>query len=138
MCRRRVLNLIFSFVDTHFYSPLRGEFHMLQDISRNKWQRFLPVAIGAILAIALVGIPGGRALLARAFRSLRTQKVQAVNGNLSPFTDPNAKPALHQMIAQTISDDVGVAAHQPHQPPPASTPHPPTTRLYPPPSAHPQ
>jgi hypothetical protein len=89
---------------------------MLQDTSRNKWQRFLPVAIGAILAVALVGIPGGRALLARAFRSLRMQRVQAVNVNLSAFTDPNANPALHQMIAQMISDDVVVAANDPDQP----------------------
>jgi len=44
------------------------------------------------------------------------QKVQAVNVNLSAFTDPNANPALHQMIAQMISDDVVVAANEPDQP----------------------
>jgi hypothetical protein len=44
------------------------------------------------------------------------QKVQAVNVNLSAFTDPNANPALHQMIAQMVSDDVVVAANEPDQP----------------------
>jgi hypothetical protein len=89
---------------------------MLQDASRNKWQRFLPAVIGAILVVGLVGLPAGRNLLARGFRSLRMQKVQAVNVNLSAFTDPNANPALHQMIAQMISDDVVVAANEPDQP----------------------
>jgi hypothetical protein len=46
------------------------------------------------------------------------QKVEAVNVNLSAFTDPNANPALHQMIAQMISDDVVVAANEPDQPAP--------------------
>jgi hypothetical protein len=89
---------------------------MLQDTSRNKWQRFLPAVIGAVLAVGLIGLPAGRNLLARGFRSLRMQKVQAVNVNLSAFTDPNANPALHQMIAQMISDDVVVAANEPDQP----------------------
>jgi hypothetical protein len=89
---------------------------MLQDTSRNKWQRFLPAVIAAVLAVGLVSLPAGRNLLARGFRSLRMQKVQAVNVNLSAFTDPNANPALHQMIAQMISDDVVVAANEPDQP----------------------
>ena len=89
---------------------------MLEDTSRNKWQRFLPAVIGAVLAVSLAGLPAGRKLLARGFRSLRMQKVEAVNVNLSAFTDPNANPALHQMIAQMISDDVVVAANEPDQP----------------------
>jgi hypothetical protein len=44
------------------------------------------------------------------------EKVQAVNVNLSAFTDPNANPALHQLIAQMISDDVVVAANEADQP----------------------
>ena len=64
---------------------------MLEDTSRNKWQRFLPAVIGAVLVAGLIGLPAGRNLLARGFRSLRMQKVQAVNVNLSAFTDPNAK-----------------------------------------------
>jgi hypothetical protein len=89
---------------------------MLQEASRNKWQRFLPAVIAAVLVAGMVGFPAGRDLLARFFRSLRMQKVQAVNVNLSAFTDPNANPALHQMIAQMVSDEVVVAANEPDQP----------------------
>ncbi len=88
---------------------------MLQEASRNKWQKFLPAVIGAVVVAGIVGFPSGRQLLGRFFRSLRMQKVQAVNVNLSAFTDPNANPALHQMIAQMISDDVVVAANEPDQ-----------------------
>jgi hypothetical protein len=89
---------------------------MLQEASRNRWQKFLPAVLGALVVVAIVGFPSGRDLLGRFFRSLRMQKVQAVNVNLSAFTDPNANPALHQMIAQMISDDVVVAANEPDQP----------------------
>ena len=89
---------------------------MLQEASRNKWQKFLPALIGAVIVAGIVGLPSGRPLLGRFFRSLRMQKVQAVNVNLSAFTDPNANPALHQMIAQMISDDVVVSANEPDQP----------------------
>jgi hypothetical protein len=89
---------------------------MLQEASRNKWQKFLPAVIGAVVVVGIVGFPSGRELLGRFFRSLRMQKVQAVNVNLSAFTDPNANPALHQMIAQMISDDVVVSANEPDQP----------------------
>lgn len=89
---------------------------MLQEASRNKWQKFLPAVIAAVAVAAFVGFPSGRNLWGRFFRSLRMQKVQAVNVNLSAFTDPNANPALHQMIAQMISDDVVVAANEPDQP----------------------
>jgi len=89
---------------------------MLQEASRNKWQKFLPAVIGAVVVVGIVGFPSGRELLGRFFQSLRMQKVQAVNVNLSAFTDPNANPALHQMIAQMISDDVVVSANEPDQP----------------------
>jgi hypothetical protein len=89
---------------------------MLQEASRNRWQRFLPAVIGAVVVAGMVSLPAGRDLLARLFRSLRMQKVQAVNVNLSAFTDPNANPALHQMIAQMVSDEVVVAANEPDQP----------------------
>jgi len=88
---------------------------MLQEVSRNKWQRVLPTVIGAVVVAGMFGFPAGRDLLGRFFRSLRMQKVQAVNVNLSAFADPNANPALHQMIAQMISDEVGVAANEPDQ-----------------------
>ena len=49
-------------------------------------------------------------------RSLRVQKVQAVNIDLTPFTDPNSNPALHQMVAQMISDKVVVTLDEADQP----------------------
>jgi hypothetical protein len=48
--------------------------------------------------------------------SLRVQKVQAVNLDLSPFVDTNANPALHQMVSQMISDKVDVTLNEPNQP----------------------
>ena len=48
------------------------------------------------------------------------QKVQAVNVDLSPFTDPNANPTLHQMVAQMISDKVVVTLNESDQPAPDS------------------
>src|SRR4029077_19420997 len=81
---------------------------MLQEASRNRWQKFLPAVIGAVLVAAFVGFPSGRDLLGRFFRSLRMQKVQAVNVALSSFTDPNANPALPEMVAKMISDTVVV------------------------------
>jgi hypothetical protein len=44
------------------------------------------------------------------------QKVQAVNVDLTAFTDPNANPALHQMIAQMISDKVNTPVNESDQP----------------------
>src|SRR6267154_828994 len=40
----------------------------------------------------------------------------AVNVDLSSFTDPNANPALHQMVAQMISDKVVVTVNEQDQP----------------------
>src|SRR6202162_5733968 len=74
---------------------------------------------GALLAAALIAVvlsvPATRNLVARALGSLRMQKVQAVNVDLSPFTDPNANPALHQMVAQMISDKVVVTVNEKDQ-----------------------
>ncbi len=78
-----------------------------------------PYWIG-IVAIALVaGIlstEAGRSMAQRWLSSLRLQKVQAVNVNFSPFTDPNANPALHQMVSQMISDKVNVTVNESDQP----------------------
>lgn len=88
---------------------------MLHEGSGNKWQRFLPALIGAVVIVGIFSLPAGRNLVARFFRSLRMQKVQAVNVNLSSFSDPNANPALHQMISQMVSDDVNVTTNEPDQ-----------------------
>ena len=61
-----------------------------------------------VIAAVALSLPAGRELVGRFFRSLRVQKVQAVNVDLSTFTDPNANPALHEMVAKMISDKVVV------------------------------
>jgi hypothetical protein len=67
-----------------------------------------PIILDVYLLLAglIIGIlctSTGRRQAQKWLSSLRVQKGQAVNVDLSPFTDPNANPALHPMIAQTIS-----------------------------------
>jgi hypothetical protein len=57
-----------------------------------------------------------RELFQKSLRSLRLQKVQAVNLDLSPFTDPNSNPALHQMVSQMISERVNVTVNEQNLP----------------------
>ena len=78
----------------------------------NRWRLF--VAGGVVAAAVLVGLalPAGQNLLAQFLRLLRMQNVQAVNVDLSAFTDPNANPTLHQMVAQMISDKVTVTVNE--------------------------
>ncbi len=89
---------------------------MVVESSSKRWRPILAGAV--IIAVAAVGLslPAGRMLVGRFFRSLRMQKVQAVNVDLSSFTDPNANPALHQMVAQMISDKVVVTVNEQDQP----------------------
>jgi hypothetical protein len=89
---------------------------MVTESSSKRWQPLLAGA--AVIAVVAVGLslPAGRSLVGRFFRSLRMQKVQAVNVDLSSFTDPNANPALHQMVAQMISDKVVVTVNESDQP----------------------
>jgi len=89
---------------------------MVAESSSKRWQPYLVGA--ALIAVAAVGLtlPAGQSLVGRLFRSLRMQKVQAVNVDLSSFTDPNANPALHQMVAQMISDKVVVTVNEQDQP----------------------
>src|SRR5882672_2509608 len=85
---------------------------MTDELRSNRSGPFL--ALGAVVVVVVIGLslPAGRALVGRFFRSLRMQKVQAVNVDLSSFTDPNANPALHQMVAQMISDKVVVTLNE--------------------------
>ena len=86
-----------------------------QASAKPKWK--LWAALAAMLLIAAgLSLPAGREAAGTFFRSLRMQKVQAVNVDLSPFTDPNANPTLHQMVAQMISDKVVVTANEKDQP----------------------
>ncbi len=73
-------------------------------------------ALAALGLAAFLATTGGRALAARWLRSLRVQKVQAVNVDLTAFSDPNANPALHQMVAAMISDKVNITANEKDQP----------------------
>src|ERR1700732_154594 len=89
---------------------------MVTESSSKRWRPLLAGA--AVIAVVAVGLtlPAGRSLVGRFFRSLRMQKVQAVNVDLSSFTDPNANPALHQMVAQMISDKVVVTVNEEDKP----------------------
>jgi hypothetical protein len=78
--------------------------------------QFLIAVVAIGLLTGLLAVPVTRNIVAKALGSLRMQKVQAVNVDLSPFTDPNANPALHQMVAQMISDKVVVTVNENDQP----------------------
>ena len=88
---------------------------MTQDTSRGRLSWLLPGVIVAVLLVGFATLPQGRALVGRFLRSLRMQKVQAVNVDLSAFTDPNANPSLHQMVAQMISEKVTRSVNEPDQ-----------------------
>lgn len=60
--------------------------------------------------ISLGAAPGGSEY------SLRLQKAQPVHLDFSPFVDPNANPALHQMVSQMISNRVEVTVNEANQP----------------------
>src|ERR1700752_1788505 len=76
--------------------------------SSKRWRPILAGLVAVGITVVVLSLPGGRALVGQFFRSLRMQKVQAVNVDLSSFTDPNANPALHDMVAKMISDKVVV------------------------------
>lgn len=85
--------------------------------SSSKSRRTLFAGLAAVVLITgVLSLPAGRNLAGRMLRSLRMQKVQAVNVDLSAFTDPNANPTLHQMFTQMISDKVVVTANEQDQP----------------------
>ena len=84
--------------------------------SSRKLTRALVVLAFVAIAIVALSLPAGRNLAGVFFRSLRVQKVQAVNVDLSSFTDPNANPTLHDMVAQMISQKVVVTASEKDQP----------------------
>jgi hypothetical protein len=76
----------------------------------------LGVALGVIVLLVLVfSFPPGSRLALRFFDSLRVQKVQAVNVDLSTFVGPNANPTLQQMVTQMISDKVNVTVNEAQQ-----------------------
>jgi hypothetical protein len=89
---------------------------MIVKSSSKRWRPILAGVTALVVAVVVLNLPVGRGLVGRLFKSLRMQKVQAVNVDLSSFTDPNANPALHQMVAQMISDKVVVTVNEQDQP----------------------
>src|SRR5579872_7248205 len=83
--------------------------------SSRKLTRALVVLGILVVAVVVLSLPAGRNLAGVFFRSLRVQKVQAVNVDLSSFTDPNANPTLHEMVAKMISDNVVVKVNEQDQ-----------------------
>ena len=86
-----------------------------------RWRPLLAGLIVVGVAVVILSLPAGRGLIGKFFRSLRVQKVQAVNVDLSSFSDPNANPALHEMVAKMISDKVVVTKSEKDQPAPDRT-----------------
>ena len=82
-------------------------------------KRWLPLRVAAIAAVFIAvwfSFPPTRRLAEKFYGSLRVQKVQAVNVNLSSFVGPNANSILQEMVSQMISDKVTVTANQEDQP----------------------
>jgi len=77
---------------------------------------FWIAACAVVLIAVALATASGRRVAENWLSSLRVQKVQAVNLDLSPFVDANANPALHQMVSQMISDKVDVTLNEPNQP----------------------
>jgi hypothetical protein len=74
-----------------------------------------PLWVAVLLAVLLVGTlstSAGRQLAEKWLSSLRLQKTQTVNLDLSPFFNAGADPALHQMVSQMISDKVEVTVNE--------------------------
>src|SRR5271156_2585229 len=81
-----------------------------ENSSRKTWPLLTAGGVALLLAVAFLSVPAGRGLAGKFFRSLRVQQVQAVNVDLTSFTDPNANPSLQEMVSKMISEKVVVTA----------------------------
>ena len=82
-------------------------------------RRRLPMLVGIIVAAFVavaVNFAPARSMMMKFLTSLRVQKVQAVNVDLSNFVGPNANPTLQQMVSQMISEKVTVTINEAEQP----------------------
>jgi hypothetical protein len=75
------------------------------------------VAALAVAVFAFIVVPSLRRVAARFFHSLRVQKPQTVNVDLSAFTGPNSNATLQQMMQEMISDKVKTIADEPDRHP---------------------
>lgn len=84
---------------------------------RSASRKPLYFSLAAILVLAGIwlAMPSGRNLTARFFGSLRMDRPQPVNVNLSEFVGPNANHSLQQMVTQMISDQVVTTESEPGQ-----------------------
>ncbi len=88
---------------------------MTEESSAKRWKPYVAGAAAIAVVVVFLSLPAGQKLVGQFFGSLRMQKVQAVNVDLSSFTDPNANPALHEMVAKMISDKVVVTVNEQDQ-----------------------
>lgn len=81
---------------------------------RGKVTFWIALVCGALIVL-LAAYPPARSAAGRLFASLRMQKVQTVNVDLSAFSGPNADRNLQQMMSQMISDKVTVTTNEKDQ-----------------------
>lgn len=68
------------------------------------------VVVAAVVVVAALIFSPARGLMQRFLESLRVQKVQQVNVDLTSFVGANADQSLQQMVRQMISEKVTVTA----------------------------
>jgi hypothetical protein len=85
---------------------------MEQEPSRGSSRSVWVAIVIVLLILAAIFSPPGRRLASRFFSSLRVQKAQAVNVNLSSFVGPDANRTLQQMVSQMISSNVKTTASE--------------------------
>jgi hypothetical protein len=80
-----------------------------------RWR--VAIFAGIVIALAAVSLTFTpvRDLARRFLDSLRMQKVQAVNVDLSSFVGPNANHSVQQMVSQMISDKVVTTVNEQNQ-----------------------
>jgi hypothetical protein len=74
--------------------------------SSNRKTLYISLGVIAVVLVAWFATPGGRSLADGFLGSLRIDKPQPVNVNLSEFVGPNANHSLQQMVTQMISNQV--------------------------------
>jgi hypothetical protein len=94
----------------------KKEVSMATGMSAKRWLPLWVVVICVAVIAGWFSFPPTRRLAEKFYGSLRVQRVQAVNVNLSSFVGPNANSTLQQMVSQMISDKVTVTENQPEQP----------------------